>query len=252
MNFNATWIHNEIKSLNSDGVYLNAYDDLEATHILQIGHPVGSFLGLKYLGVDPETGDVQFEDFNEDGNIDYDDAQIIGKAMPDLYGGLTNVFKWKNLDFSIFSRFSLGNQVYNLIRGTTENLGWSNDGGLSSIYANNTLNVRDRWKKPGDEAEYGRASFINLNLGLNSSQMVENASFFRIQNINAGYSLPSPGKFSSVRIYAEVQNLWILTSYKGFDPEVSSNGGLADRTAGVDYGAYPSARTFLMGLSLKF
>lgn len=252
VNFNATWIHNEIKSLNSDGVYLNAYDDLEATHILQIGHPVGSFLGLKYLGIDPETGDVQFEDFNEDGNIDYDDAQIIGKAMPDLYGGLTNVFKWKNLDFSIFSRFSLGNQVYNLIRGTTENLGWSNDGGLSSIYANNTLNVRDRWKKPGDEAEYGRASFINLNLGLNSSQMVENASFFRIQNINAGYSLPSPGKFSSVRIYAEVQNLWILTSYKGFDPEVSSNGGLADRTAGVDYGAYPSARTFLMGLSLKF
>jgi TonB-linked SusC/RagA family outer membrane protein len=252
VNFNATWIHNEIKSLNSDGVYLNAYDDLEATHILQIGHPVGSFLGLKYLGVDPETGDVQFEDFNEDGNIDYDDAQIIGKAMPDLYGGLTNVFKWKNLDFSIFSRFSFGNQVYNLIRGTTENLGWSNDGGLSSIYANNTLNVRDRWKKPGDEAEYGRASFINLNLGLNSSQMVENASFFRIQNINAGYSLPSPGKFSSVRIYAEVQNLWILTSYKGFDPEVSSNGGLADRTAGVDYGAYPSARTFLMGLSLKF
>ena len=252
VNFNATWIHNEIKSLNSDGVYLNAYDDLEATHILQIGHPVGSFLGLKYLGVDPETGDVQFEDFNEDGNIDYDDAQIIGKAMPDWYGGLTNVFKWKNLDFSIFSRFSLGNQVYNLIRGTTENLGWSNDGGLSSIYANNTLNVRDRWKKPGDEAEYGRASFINLNLGLNSSQMVENASFFRIQNINAGYSLPSPGKFSSVRIYAEVQNLWILTSYKGFDPEVSSNGGLADRTAGVDYGAYPSARTFLMGLSLKF
>lgn len=252
VNFNATWIHNEIKSLNSDGVYLNAYDDLEATHILQIGHPIGSFLGLKYLGVDPETGDVQFDDFNEDGNIDYDDAQIIGKAMPDWYGGLTNVFKWKNLDFSIFSRFSLGNQVYNLIRGTTENLGWSNDGGLSSIYANNTLNVRDRWKKPGDEAEYGRASFINLNLGLNSSQMVENASFFRIQNINAGYTLPRPGKFSSVRIYAEVQNLWILTSYKGFDPEVSSNGGLADRTAGVDYGAYPSARTFLIGLSLKF
>jgi len=252
LNFNATWIHNEIKSLNSDGVFLNAYDDLEATHILQIGYPVGSFLGLKYLGVDPETGDVQFEDFNEDGNIDYDDAQIIGKAMPDWYGGLTNVFKWKNLDFSIFSRFSVGNQVYNLIRGTTENLGWSNDGGLSSIYANNTLNVRERWKKPGDNTEYGRASFINLNLGLNSSQMVENASFFRIQNINAGYSLPNPGKFSSVRIYAEVQNLWILTSYKGFDPEVSSNGGLADRTAGVDYGAYPSARTFLIGFSLKF
>jgi hypothetical protein len=252
VNFNATWIHNEIISLNNDGVFLNAYDDLEATHILQIGHPVGSFLGLKYLGVDSETGDVQFEDFNEDGQIDYDDAQIIGKAMPDWYGGMTHSFKFKNIDFSVFSRFSIGNQVYNLIRGTTENLGWSNDGGLSSVYANNTINVRDRWKKPGDEAEYGRASFINLNLGLNSSQMVENASFFRIQNVTAGYTLPKSGKFSSIRIYAEAQNLWVLTSYKGFDPEVSSNGGLADRTAGVDYGAYPSARTLLIGLSLKF
>jgi TonB-linked SusC/RagA family outer membrane protein len=252
VNFNATWIHNEIISLNNDGVFLNAYDDLEATHILQIGHPVGSFLGLKYLGVDSETGDVQFEDFNEDGQIDYDDAQIIGKAMPDWYGGMTHSFKFKNIDFGVFSRFSIGNQVYNLIRGTTENLGWSNDGGLSSVYANNTINVRDRWKKPGYEAEYGRASFINLNLGLNSSQMVENASFFRIQNVTAGYTLPKTGKFSSIRIYAEAQNLWVLTSYKGFDPEVSSNGGLADRTAGVDYGAYPSARTLLIGLSLKF
>ena len=252
VNFNATWIHNEIISLNNDGVFLNAYDDLEATHILQIGHPVGSFLGLKYLGVDSETGDVQFEDFNEDGQIDYDDAQIIGKAMPDWYGGMTHSFKFKNIDLGVFSRFSIGNQVYNLIRGTTENLGWSNDGGLSSVYANNTINVRDRWKKPGDEAEYGRASFINLNLGLNSSQMVENASFFRIQNVTAGYTLPKTGKFSSIRIYAEAQNLWVLTSYKGFDPEVSSNGGLADRTAGVDYGAYPSARTLLIGLSLKF
>lgn len=252
VNFNATWIHNEIKNLNNDGVFLNAYEDLEATHILQIGYPVGSFLGLKYLGVDSETGDVQFEDFNEDGQIDYDDAQIIGKAMPDWYGGMTHNITFKHFDFSIFSRFSIGNQVYNLIRGTTENLGWSNDGGLSSVYANNTIYVRDRWKKPGDEAEYGRASFINLNLGLNSSQMVENASFFRIQNVTAGYTLPKTGKFSSIRIYAEAQNLWVLTGYKGFDPEVSSNGGLADRTAGIDYGAYPSARTLLIGLSLKF
>jgi hypothetical protein len=82
--------------------------------------------------------------------------------------------------------------------------------------------------------------------------MVENGSFFKIQNINAGYTLPKSGAFSSARIYTEIQNLWMLTSYKGFDPEVSSNGGLADRTAGVDYGAYPSARTFLIGLSLKF
>jgi len=252
LNFNSTWIHNEIKSLTSDGVYLNAYDDLEATHILQVGQPLGSFLGLRYTGVDPETGDVQFEDTNGDGLIDFDDAQIIGKAMPDWYGGLTNSFSLGRFDLNIFTRFSVGGQVYNLIRGTTENLGWSNEGGLSSIYANNTINVRDRWRKPGDQAEYGRASFINLNLALNSSQMVENASFFRVQNVNLGYTFPKVGKLKGLRIYAEAQNLFILTSYKGFDPEVSSNGGLADRTAGVDYGAYPSTRTLLLGANLKF
>lgn len=252
LNFNSTWIHNEIKSLTSDGVYLNAYDDLEATHILQVGQPLGSFLGLRYTGVDPETGDVQFEDTNGDGLIDFDDAQIIGKAMPDWYGGLTNSFSLGRFDLNIFTRFSVGGQVYNLIRGTTENLGWSNEGGLSSIYANNTINVRDRWRKPGDQAEYGRASFINLNLALNSSQMVENASFFRVQNVNLGYTFPKVGKLKGLRVYAEAQNLFILTSYKGFDPEVSSNGGLADRTAGVDYGAYPSTRTLLLGANLKF
>lgn len=252
LNFNSTWIHNEIKSLTSDGVYLNAYEDLEATHILQVGQSLGSFLGLRYTGVDPETGDVQFEDTNGDGLIDFDDAQIIGKAMPDWYGGLTNSFSLGRFDLNIFTRFSVGGQVYNLIRGTTENLGWSNEGGLGSIYANNTINVRNRWRKPGDQAEYGRASFINLNLALNSSQMVENASFFRVQNVNLGYTFPKVGKVKGLRVYAEAQNLLILTSYKGFDPEVSSNGGLADRTAGVDYGAYPSTRTLLLGANLKF
>jgi hypothetical protein len=82
--------------------------------------------------------------------------------------------------------------------------------------------------------------------------MVEDGSFIRIQNVNLGYTFPKVGKFKGLRVYAEGQNLLIFTKYKGFDPEVSSNGGLADRTAGVDYGAYPSARTILLGANLKF
>jgi TonB-dependent starch-binding outer membrane protein SusC len=142
--------------------------------------------------------------------------------------------------------------VYNLIRATTENLGWSNGGGLASVYANNTTNVLNRWKQAGDATEYGRASFINQNFYQNSSQFVENASFFRIQNVNLGYTFRNIKGIAGIRIYAEAQNLYVLTRYKGFDPEVSSNGGLSDRTAGVDYGAYPSARTFLFGVNLKF
>ncbi len=251
VNFNTTWLKNEIKALSSDGVFLNAYNDLESTHILKVGQPVGSFVGLKFKGIDPQTGDATFEDLNGDGLLDYDDAQIIGKATPDFFGGLTNTITWKNIDFTLFTRFTQGNQVYNLIRSTTETLGYGNDGGLSSVYANNTTNVRKRWKKPGDVAEYGRASFIYPNFYQNSSQLVEDGSFIRIQNLTVGYTLP--GRIlNGSRIYFEGQNLYLFSNYKGFDPEVSSNGGLSDRTAGVDYGAYPQARTLLVGFNVRF
>jgi TonB-dependent starch-binding outer membrane protein SusC len=251
-NFNMTYSKNKILSLGSDNILLNAYNDLEATHILRIGAPVGSFYGLKTTGVDPKTGDMTYEDTNGDGKIDYDDAQIIGKALPTFFGGLTNNFTYKAFDLNIFCRFSAGNSVYNLIRSTTENLGWSNGGGLSSIYANNTTNVLNRWQKEGDAAKYGRASFINQNYYQNSSQFVENASFLRVQNVTLGYTFRGIKGIAGLRFYAEAQNLFLISRYKGFDPEVSSNGGSSDRTAGVDYGAYPSARTFLLGVNLKF
>jgi TonB-linked SusC/RagA family outer membrane protein len=252
INLNGTFVKNEIKSLSSDGVYLNAFSDLEATHVLQIGQPVGSFVGLKYTGVDPQTGDITFEDTNKDGVIDYNDAQIVGKALPTAFGGLTNTFGYKNWDLNIFARFVAGNQVYNIMRATSDNLGYSNDGGLSSVYANNRAEIVNRWRKPGDNAEYGRASFVNANYFINSSQWIENGGFVRIQNVNLGYTFPTVGKLKNVRVYAEAQNLYVFTKYKGFDPEVSANGASSDRTAGVDYGTYPQARTFLMGVNLKF
>ena len=252
INFNTTFTQNKIISLGADNILLNAYNDLEATHILKVGEPVGSFYGLKSKGVNPQTGDMTYEDTNGDGAIDYNDAQVIGKALPTFFGGLTNMLTYKGLDLNIFCRYSAGNQVYNLIRATTENMGWGKEGGLASVYANNTTNVLDRWKQAGDVTEYGRASFINPNYYQNSSQFVENASFFRIQNVNLGYTFRNIKGIAGIRIYAEAQNLYVLTRYKGFDPEVSSNGGLSDRTAGVDYGAYPSGRTFLFGVNLKF
>jgi TonB-dependent starch-binding outer membrane protein SusC len=251
-NFNMTFAKNKIISLSSDNILLNAYSDLEATHILRVGSPVSSFYGLKSTGVDPQTGDMTYQDTNGDGVIDYNDAQIIGKALPTFFGGLTNNLTYKGFDLSVFCRYSAGNSVYNLIRSTTENLGWSNDGGLNSIYANNTTNVLNRWHQPGDNAKYGRASFVNQNFYQNSSQFVENASFFRIQNVTLGYNFRNIKGIAGLRFYAEAQNLFVITRYKGFDPEVSSNGGSSDRTAGVDYGAYPSARTFLVGVNLKF
>jgi TonB-linked SusC/RagA family outer membrane protein len=261
VNFNATFVRNQIKSLSNDEVTLNAYNDLEATHILKVGKPIGSFIGLKYLGVNSDNGDALFQDTNNDGVVDFDDAVILGHALPNYFGGLTNNFKYRDFDLSIFLRFSGGNQVYNLIRSTTENLGWSNDGGLSSVYANNTLAVLDRWRKKGDKAEYPRASFVNPNFNVNSSQFVEDGSFMRLQNLSLGYTFErerkvvdnsKPEKLWSARIYFTAQNLFLISKYKGFDPEVSSNGGLLERTAGVDYAAYPQARVLMLGANVKF
>ena len=252
LGFNFTTIRNEIKSLTNDGILVSAYSDLAPTHIMKIGQPVSSFWGVKYLGVDPATGDPLYQDLDEDGDVDGDDSQIIGKAFPDAFGGLTNTFNYRKFDLSIFMRYSFGNDVYNLIRPVYESLGYGNDGGLYSVYANNATTVRERWKQPGDKTDYPRASFINANFYEGSSQFVEDGSFVRIQNVNLGYTFGGGKVFSSVRTYFEIQNLYVFSQYKGFDPEVSSTGGGNEFTAGIDYGAYPQARTFLIGVNFNF
>ncbi len=252
-NFNITFQTNTLLKTPIDNQLLSAYNDLNPTHILKVGQPVGSFWGVKYTGVNAQTGDATFEDLDKNGTIDANDAQILGKARPDFYGGLTNSFRFKNFDLMIAAQFSSGNKVYNLIRPVYENLGYSNDGGLGQVYANNSVNSLKRWQKPGDVTDVPRASFVNKNYIENSSMFVEDASFFRIRTVNIGYtfSKKSIKVLSGLHIYAQVQNLFVFTKYKGFDPEVSSNGGNIDRTAGVDYAAYPPARTFTFGFNLN-
>lgn len=259
MGINASYIKSTIKSLYRDGELLSAYSDLFPTHILKVGQAPGSFWGVKYLGVNSETGDPKFEDLNKDNVIDDKDQQILGKATPDYYGGWTNDFKYKNFDLSIITQFSIGNKVYNLIRSTYQTLGWS-DGGWDSnnilyqVYANNADIVKKRWEKPGDKTDIPRASLIFPNYMQNSSQFIEDASFFRIRTVNLGYTFKPNSKkaFNSLRLYVQAQNLWVFTKYYGFDPEVSSNGGSSSNTAGVDYAAYPPARTITFGVNFNF
>ena len=247
--FNISFLQNKIKSLYSDNELLSAYTDLFPTHILKVGQSEGSFWGYKYLGVDPQTGNPNYSP----------GEQVLGKATPDYFGGLTNDFKYKQWDLSISAQFSEGNKVYNLIRTTYQTLGWSAGGwdasnNLYQVYANNATLVNRRWEKPGDKTDIPRASLIFANYVQNSSQFIEDASFLRIRNVNLGYTFrpKHPGVYSSLRVYAQVQNLWVWTKYYGFDPEVSSNGGSNPETAGVDYAAYPQARTFTFGVNFNF
>jgi TonB-dependent starch-binding outer membrane protein SusC len=187
------------------------------------------------------------------GNIDFDDAQIAGKALPDYFGGLNNMFSYKKFDALVAFQFSVGNDVYNLIRPTYENMGWGNDGGTASVYANNWVGVKDRWKQPGDKTDMPRASFIYQNYLENSTQYIEDGSFLRLRTFSLGYNFkPKFAGVENVRLYGQVQNMFVITGYKGFDPEVSSTGGGNWQTAGIDYGAYPQPRTITLGINVKF
>ena len=249
ISFNISYIKDKILSLYSDNEQLFAYTDLFPTHILKVGQPIGTFIGYKYLGVDPQTGQPNYGD----------SLQPLGKATPDFFGGITNDFKYKNWDLSIVMQYSIGNKVYNLIRTTYQTLGnspggWDANNDLYQVYANNATIVNKRWEKPGDKTDIPRASLIFENYNQQSSQFIEDASFLRIRTVNLGYTFrpKHPGVYNSLRFYLQAQNLWVLTKYYGFDPEVSSNGGSNPETAGVDYAAYPQARTFTFGVNFNF
>ncbi|MFN8341134.1 MAG: TonB-dependent receptor [Cyclobacteriaceae bacterium] len=256
--FNISFIKNQYKALSNDGLLLSAYTDGSPTHVMKVGQAVGTFWAIPYLGVDPQNGDALFRSRSgavvNAETVQFDDATFAGKAIPDYYGGINNTFTVGKFDFLVATQFNVGNKIYNQIKATYVNMGWSNEGGLDQIYANNSVEVLNRWKKSGDVTNIPRASFINQNYSPYSTLFVENGSFLRIRTVTAGYTLkPAQSKWvSSLRIYATVQNLYVFTKYSGFDPEVSSTGGSDPRVAGFDYAAYPQARTYMIGFNLGF
>lgn len=247
--FNISYNKNTIKSLYSDNQLLSAFSDLFQTHILKVGEAVGSMWGNKFLGIDKATGLPSFST----------DPQVLGKATPDFFGGWSNDLRYGKWDLNVATQFSIGNKVYNLIQAEYLTGGWA-DGGfdgnnqLVQVFANNAALINSRWKKSGDVSSLPRASVLFNYYNQASSQFVQDASFFKIKTVNLGYTFKpkQPGAFTSLRVYVQVQNLLTVTKYYGFDPEVSSNGGSAPQTAGVDYAAYPQARTYMFGVSFIF
>jgi TonB-linked SusC/RagA family outer membrane protein len=262
-NINVSQLKSIVKDWVQDSILLYSYLDLAPTHIIVKGQPFGSFWGAKFVGVNPENGDALFENKNGEkvpaSEITPQDYQIIGKAQPSFFGGWNNSFKYKKWDLLLNCSFSIGNQVYNLIRPVYQNGGWANEGWddnyvLQQTFANNAEYVKKRWKNPGDITNIPRASLLSPNYIDNSSMFLENASFFRIRTFNIGYNLIFKNKKfgESVRIYAQAQNLLLLTKYTGYDPEVSANGSQSYYTPGIDYATYPQAKTFTFGFNYAF
>ena len=260
--FNISFLKNTIKSLSVDNQLVSSYNDQSPTNILKVGQPVGTFIGVRFAGVDPANGDALY--YAADGTKERADQvnftrdeTVIGNARPKFFGGFTNNFKYKKFDLLIATQFSYGNKVFNLIRTTYESLGWSSastPGGayLGGVYANNDTRVLNAWSHPGQITDIPRPSFLLQNYFPNSNEFLEDGSFLKIRTVNLGYSFDKTKYFSSIRLYLQAENLLTITKYIGFDPEVSSTGGGNDATAGIDYAAYPPARTLSIGVDLKF
>ncbi|HLL94840.1 MAG TPA: TonB-dependent receptor [Spirosoma sp.] len=218
------------------------------TNVILPGEPLGTFWGLKFLGVDPATGDAIYDDKNGDGRITPDDGQVIGNAQPKLFGGFTNRVSWKGIELSAFFQFSYGNSILNFTNQTLMNSG-------ADLQSNQSRKALERWRKEGDITSVPKYVFQSTYNNFSSSRFVEDGSYVRLKNVSLGYNLPKQWitryKLSNVRVYASGTNLWTLTRYSGPDPEVSTLDG-STTAQGIDFFTFPQVKTVLVGLTVNF
>ncbi len=215
---------------------------------IEQGKPLYSFWMYNQLGVDPQTGDIIYEDVNEDGSITVADRYLIEDAWPSYFGGLTNDFRYKGFDLNVFLTYSLGNYLYNLNRVFGER-----GGTLGAINRSLWKSQLDRWTTPGQITDLPRLTSANYSIYQNS-RYVEDGSFLRLRQLALGYTLPkvvaAKLKLSQLRFSVIATNLFLLTGYTGLDPETNMGVG-GDNSQGYDYGTPPQPRTFQFGVNLS-
>ncbi len=255
-NFNISHNKNRIETLSDSLPRFPGYEasGTNSTNIVKVGEALGTFWALKFLGVNPATGDAIYEDTNGDGIMTPDDAQVVGNAQPLFTGGLTNTFSWKNFDLTVFLQCSYGNKILNFSNVTLLNAG-------DDIQNNQSKDALRRWRKPGDITDIPRYQFNpnrteenNPNAYL-SSRFIEDGSYLRLKNLSVGYRVPQVWvtrfRLQSVRLLLSATNLFTVTRYSGADPEVSTLDGTTT-TQGIDFFTFPQTKNILVGLTVGF
>jgi len=244
---NVSFNRNKLLSL-ADGLSEYAVSNYQ---VMQVGQPLALFKTYVFDGIyqtgetvlegsGSRIGGVKVRDLNKDGVISAGDQTIVGNANPSFIYGFSTNLNYKNFDLSAFFSGVKGNKVYNLIRYTFENpLGGRN------MYKS----LVNRWSPDNPSNEYV-SGFQGGRLPL-SDRFMEDGSFLRCKNITLGYRLPKINYISSARVYVSANNLFTLTDYSGYDPEVNTFGN-SNKQIGVDNLVYPTARSFLLGLQVAF
>ncbi|MBB6460047.1 SusC/RagA family TonB-linked outer membrane protein [Flammeovirga kamogawensis] len=257
---NFTWSTSFNIGINKNEIQkLDGQDIISGVRISRVGSAVNTFYLREWAGADPKSGNGSwyandgkdhagesgyYKRNNRWATSDYNKAERIesGQAGPKITGGLTNNFKYKNWDLSIFLTFSQGGKIWRNSNVYTDNDGYSknrNQEGYS--YSVN------RWKKDGDVADY--AKWGAYGASKNSDRQLEDGSYVSLRNITLGYNFPSTWvktlRLGSVRLYGSAQNLFTLTSYSGMTP-------ITAPIHGINFFEYPEGRVFTGGLSVKF
>ncbi len=259
---------NEVLALNEGNEPIYSTGSAGIRHVTRVGDPIGSYYGYVVEGIyqtqeeidnapfdtqapNPGPGDFKFKDIDGDGQITPDDRTVTGSYFPDFTWGINNKFKFKNIDFGFLVQGVEGNEILNL---TGRHL-LNGEANFNSYAAFN-----DRWRSASDPGNgwVPRADRGTGNHGNNqrpSSFQVEDGSYIRLRNVTLGYTLPTNNLFGSkiqrLRFYITGTNLFTITDYLGYNPEVSSI-TTNSLTPGEDYGAFPLTKSFTMGINLKF
>lgn len=207
------------------------------------GYPIYYFRGYKFAGVDPATGDPTFEDLDGSGDLSDGDLTYIGNAIPDFTYGITLTAAWKGLDLTVFGTGSHGNDIFNCINKFDRQA--SNK--LKEVFYDN------RWTPQNTSGTVPRANANNMDKYQFSDAMVYDGSFFKIKQIQIGYSFPKQWLrkiyVSNLRIYCSLDDYFTFSKYPGFDPEAATN---ATAGMGVDKGSYPGSKKVVFGLNIEF
>lgn len=207
------------------------------------GYPVYYFRGYKFKGVDPETGDPLFYDLDGDNQITENDRTKIGDGIPSFTYGITLTAAYKGFDFTLFGTGSQGNDVFCCIN-RPDMLAWNKM--KDYLYDG-------RWTKNHTDASVPRAGANNMDKYSVSDATVKDGSFFKIKQMQLGYTLPKQWLnkifINNLRVYVSLDDFFTFTSYKGFDPEASTS---ATSGMGVDKGSYPTSKKVVVGATVEF
>jgi len=223
-----------------------------------VGESLGAFYGYKFLGIYQANeaaeaakygympGDSKYLDVNSDNKIDEKDEVVIGHALPKYSWGFDNSVRYKNFEFNMFIQAVQGNDVYNLdYKEAVTNYGDHRQITSADVSPWTPTNPSNRW--PSLSSTTNNEVSANNNIGC--SKWLQDGSYVRLKNLSFGYRLPLLfSKGASLKVMASAQNLLTITKFKGYDPEATTTAD--DLNAGVVFGAYPSARTFLLTFQL--